>query len=42
MQINMQSPVTLSIIIIRYLPKHYKQASQTDAANQGRLQARSI
>ena len=40
MQINMQSPVTL--IIIKHLPKHYKQASQTDDANQGRLQARSI
>ena len=36
----MQSPVTL--IIIKNLPKHYEQASQTDDANQGRLQARWV
>lgn len=40
MHINMQSPVTL--IIIKNLPKHYEQASQTDDANQGRLQARWV
>ena len=40
MHVIMQSPVTL--IIIKYLPKHYKQASQADDTNQGRLQARSV